>query len=79
MCPLSDGFGVVGGEQARLAPQQAPPPGLVGAPQDPDDVAGAEPQLVRLLGAETVQSRDPRIGGSFALDTRDETRTDECL
>lgn len=78
---LSDGFGVVGGEQACFAPQLAFPPGLVGALQDLDDIAGVEPQLVCLFSVETVQSSDLQRGGGFVLgteeeDIRDETQTD---
>ena len=78
MCFPSDGLGEVGGEQARLAPQVASPPGMVVALQHLDDVAGHELQLVHLSAVVTVQSDDPQGGGEFALDTEDgETQTDK--
>lgn len=64
---LSDGLGVVGGEQACLVPQLALPPGPVGAIKNLDDIAGVELQLVLLLSVETVQSSDLLRGGGFVL------------
>lgn len=73
MC-VSDGFGVAGGEQACLAPQPASPPGLVGALEHLDDISGVEPQLVRVLGVEVVQSSDLSAGGRFVLDTEEDVQ-----
>lgn len=60
---VSDGFGVVAGEQACFSPQLAFPPGMIRAVQDLYDITGLEVQLICLLSMETVESSDLQHGG----------------
>lgn len=76
---LSDGFGVVAGEQPCLASQLAFPPGLIGALQDLDDIAGLELQLVRLFRVETVERSDLQRRAGFVLRTEEEEENRLCF
>lgn len=76
---VSDGFGVVAGEQACFSPQLAFPPGLIRAVQDLYDITGLEVQLICLFNMEIVESSDLQHGGGFVLRTEEEVHTDRQI